>query len=173
MKDANKKSKKKKWVKWIIGLLITPFVIIVLYVGVIAGYIMFSDCGFTWLDVEIIKEVDKVCIQRDLPEGILYINDPHNSNVLVYNMKTYEVEDTYIYAINEHTGAKFWADNEDGTRDFVVWTQGGVRTYETQEEIPTYAKVNSENGDTEWFLTYDQMSKEDKAIFQELESNIE
>lgn len=158
----------------LIKIIILTFVLVVAVIVVLfIGGARVSKCNPSWLDVHFVERVGEMCIQKNVPDGSTYIYDPISKTNIVKNLKSYKFSEGYIYAISFMSGGKDWIPKDDGSFGYVLETKNGFERYDSREELPTYAKVNSTTGDVQWFQKMDDIPTKDRLIFKDLLSNPE
>lgn len=123
-------------------------------------------------DFSVREKIGVIELQKWLDDGSLSFYDNQHHHNLVSSVQIYKINQNFIYTKNIQIGdfrsvdeGKTWyilRSKENGDDDY------SYVKYETIEEMPTYAKINSENGDIEWFKGFAEMSEEDRIIFENL-----
>jgi len=148
-------------------------IVLLLFLLFIADSLIFNKnkdfpFGGDFLRVETFGILD---LNRWLDDDSLFFIDTTRSRTVANGVKAYEVSNPFIFLNNEQKGSKI-ATDFDGKRWYLLSSvKNGVYSsekYATLEEMPTYAKINYENGDIEWFKNFSEMSEEDREIFESL-----
>lgn len=122
------------------------------------------------LDYQVIKTIGNVEYVRRLDDGRNYFK--HSEHTFVINSYTisYITNKTNIYIHAKQNGGSISIQDGISYYSLTYFNNGGYHTknYTKIEEMPTFAKVDSETGDTWWYQNFDEMSNEDRIIFQGL-----
>ncbi|QQS58736.1 hypothetical protein IPN35_03980 [Candidatus Peregrinibacteria bacterium] len=122
------------------------------------------------LDFQVLKKIGNTEYIQRLDDGSLYFqyskdNFPINDHII-----NFKVDDIYIYILEKPKGNHQSIRND--FRYYVLdYKQQGKdlrKYYKKIEDFPTFAKINSETGDTWWYHNFEEMNEEDRKIFQEL-----
>jgi len=145
-------------------------IIFVVVISIIIVFIVFFPNGENFSrDWTVIEKWGVLQLEKMVSShgGGLSIYDSKNKYIVVHNVKKYKKENQHMYVtVNRDTEGfreKYSITiKKNGKFDFLY--------FDTKEEMPTYAKINSETGDVWWYKEFSEMTAEDQKIFKELEN---
>jgi hypothetical protein len=121
-------------------------------------------------DFQVIKTIGNTEYVKWLDDGRHYFRMPGSFSSINSHAISHVVKNEYIYLHEKQMGGS--TSIQDGVHYyFLTYYNKGkhLRKYYTKiEDMPAFAKINSETGDTWWFHNYEEMNTEDRRIFQEL-----
>ena len=104
--------------------------------------------------------------QASSPGDDMQIRDLDNSNFVISTVEKYIFQDDLLFITGYYVigDLKSVLEYNDFTSHY---PDGGISRYESLDEIPYYTVVDIGTGEAEFFLTYNDLPKEYKSVFDE------